>query len=108
MSGVAPLRGTLARVGVERIVTSAKTKKSTPKVALMWSNVDPLARLADEHRSQGALALSLWTDTRFVFTTEAGRAKKLSDVGIHRLGHSVATGMMDGGEPPVPIPRPCV
>ena len=112
--GVATVRGTLARVGGKLVTTSPKTKKSARKVVLVPAVVEMLARLADQQEREKVHASNLWTDTGFVFTTETGRpvdprnvfrtmqtaAKRanITGIGVHTLRHSVATGMMDGGE----------
>ena len=114
VSGVASVRGTLARVGGKLVVTTTKTKGSTRKVVLVPAVVDMLARLADKREQERDRAGNMWTDTGFVFTTETGqpvdprnvfrtmqaaaKKAKLTDIGIHTLRHSVATGMMDSGE----------
>jgi integrase len=114
VSGVASVRGTLARVGGKLVVTTTKTKGSTRKVVLVPAVVDMLARLADKRDREREHAGNLWTDTGFVFTTETGqpvdprnvfrtmqaaaKKAKIEGIGIHTLRHSVATGMMDSGE----------
>jgi integrase len=114
VSGVASVRGTLARIGGKLVVTTTKTKGSTRKVVLVPAVVDMLARLADKRDQEREHAGNLWTDTGFVFTTETGqpvdprnvfrtmqvaaKKAKIEGVGIHTLRHSVATGMMDSGE----------
>jgi len=114
ISGVATVRGTLARVKGKLVVTSPKTKKSTRKVVLVPEVVNMLARLADVQETEKKKARNEWASTGFVFTTETGKAvdprnvfrtmqaaakkAKLTDIGIHTLRHSVATGMMDSGE----------
>jgi integrase len=107
------VRGTLARVGGELIVTETKTTKSRRTIELAPEVVDLLARHKDTQEAEARRAANKWSDTDFVFTTETGNpvdgrnlfrtmqaaASKagIKDVGIHTLRHSMASALMDAG-----------
>lgn len=108
------IRGTLARIEGELVVTDAKTERSRRILELAPGVIDLLARHKDSQAQEAALAADMWENTGFVFTTEFGRpvdprnvlrtlksaAKKAKIEGacVHTLRHSWASAMMDGGE----------
>lgn len=110
------VRGTLARIGGELVVTAPKTRKSVRSVHM----TDTAERLLRSQRVQQAeerlRAGSVWAaGSAYVFTTETGqpcdprnalRALKvaadragLSGVGLHTLRHSAASVMLTNGVP---------
>jgi integrase len=109
------VRGTLARVDGDLIVTSVKTAKSKRSISVS----DETGRLLKEirkHQLEDQLkAGSQWHQSGYVFTTEDGqpcdprnalRALKsaatktgMTGVGLHTLRHSAATAMLTGGVP---------
>ncbi|MEY9853834.1 integrase [Leifsonia sp. EB41] len=110
------VRGTLARVGSELLVTEPKTEKSR-RTVYMTDASERVLRAARLEQSEGRLRLgSAWVQTGFVFTTEVGtprdprnllRSLKLAakkaglptTVGLHTLRHSAASTMLAGGVP---------
>ena len=113
VDGTLEVRGTLARVDGELVVTPPKTKKSRRTIALDARLVDLLAAHKDIQEAEAERAANLWEDTGYVFTTEFGRpvdprdffrtmqtaAKraKVAGVGIHTLRHSMASAAMAAG-----------
>lgn len=113
VEGKLEIRGTLARVAGELVVTSPKTKKSRRTIALDSRLVDLLAQHKDAQEAEAERAANLWAGSGYVFTTEFGRpvdprdffrsmqtaAKraKVAGVGIHTLRHSMASAAMANG-----------
>jgi integrase len=109
------VRGTLARVDGDLIVTSTKTAKSKRSIPVS----DGTDRLLKDIRKQQVRdqlkAGSQWHQSGYVFTTEDGRpcdprnalralksaATKagMTGVGLHTLRHSAATAMLTNGVP---------
>jgi integrase len=109
------VRGTLARVDGDLIVTSTKTAKSKRSIPVS----DGTDRLFKDIRKQQVRdqlkAGSQWHQSGYVFTTEDGRpcdprnalralksaATKtgMTGVGLHTLRHSAATAMLTNGVP---------
>jgi integrase len=109
------VRGTLARVDGDLIVTSTKTAKSKRSIPVS----DGTDRLLKDIRKQQVRdqlkAGSQWHQSGYVFTTEDGqpcdprnalRALKsaatktgMTGVGLHTLRHSAATAMLTNGVP---------
>ena len=109
------VRGTLARVDGDLIVTSTKTAKSKRSIPVS----DGTDRLLKDIRKQQVRdqlkAGSQWHQSGYVFTTEDGqpcdprnalRALKsaatktgMTGVGLHALRHSAATAMLTNGVP---------
>jgi integrase len=105
------VRGTLARVAGELVVTETKTPRDPPL---------PAAELPRDVRANQRIerlrAGSMWQPTPYVFTTELGercdppnalralkaaakRAGLPSSVGLHTLRHSAASVMLSAGVP---------
>lgn len=107
------VRGTLARVNGELIVTAPKTARSRRTLPLSRSVVTLLEAQRTEQAEDRLRAANIWDEYGFVFTTETGRpidpsnilreikraARKagLSSVTVHTLRHSAATVMLEGG-----------
>ncbi len=112
-AGTLRIRGTLARVGGELVVTEPKTAKSRRTLPLSPAAVARLKWQRAVRTRERQRAANAWHETGFVFTTETGRpvdgrdlyrtiqaaAKKakLSGIGIHTLRHSAATAMLENG-----------
>ena len=108
------IRGTLARVDGELIVTDTKTEKSRRTIELAPEVIDLLARHKDVQAREAKAAANMWEKTGFVFATAFGRpvdprniyrtlqvaAKKakIEGAGVHTLRHSWASAMMESGE----------
>ena len=127
VDGIVRVRGTLARVDGELVVTTTKTKKSNRDYPLAPGVVDILARHKDEQEAEakalkgvvvelfGGKIKTVYEKTGHVFTTETGqpvdgravlrtmhaaaKKAKLDGVCIHTLRHSWASAMVNGGEP---------
>lgn len=113
--GLLRVRGTLARVDGELVVTDTKTEKSKRPVPLSPDAVEILRKVRHRQRREQLAAGSQWVRTPFVFTTEFGepcdprnalRALKvaaeragLPGVGLHTLRHSAASVMLSNGVP---------
>ena len=110
------VRGTLARVDGELLVTETKTAKSRRVVPLSPTAENLLRDVRTRQRAERLLAGSMWQQTPYVFTTEFGqpsdprnalralkvaakRAKLPSTVGLHTLRHSAASVMLSAGVP---------
>ncbi|MGB3763727.1 MAG: site-specific integrase [Ornithinimicrobium sp.] len=109
------VRGTLARIDGELVVTPPKSAKSRRTVPLSGTAVAILEQLEQRTASERDRALNLWADSGFVFTTGFGepcdprnalRALKvaadmagLQNVGLHTLRHSAASVMLTNGVP---------
>ena len=109
------VRGTLARLDGDLVVTDTKTAKSN-RVIHMTPTTESILRTAKASQSADRLrAGSIWTQTGYVFTTETGqpcdprnalRALKsaaskaeMPGIGLHTLRHSAASVMLSGGVP---------
>ncbi len=109
------VRGTLARVDGELIVTEPKTEKSKRVIHLSPASERVLKAVRLRQKEDRLQAGSAWVPTSYVFTTEAGepcdprnalRALKvaaeranLPGVGLHTLRHSAATVMIENRVP---------
>ncbi len=110
------VRGTLARVDGDLVVTKPKTEKSR-RVIHMSPAPERVFRAVKRRQMEDRLrAGSIWATTDFVFTTETGepcdprnalRAFKAAasnaglprGLGLHTLRHSAATVMLENGVP---------
>jgi integrase len=108
------VRGTLARVDGELVVTETKTAKSRRVVPLSPAAEKVLRDVRTRQRAERLMAGSMWQPTPYVFTTELGcdprnalRALKTaakhtglpSSNGLHTLRHSAASVMLSAGVP---------
>jgi integrase len=109
------VRGTLARVDGDLIVTSTKTAKSRRSIPLSDGAESLLKEIRKQQLMDRLKAGSVWHQTGYVFTTEDGRpcdprnalralksaATKMgmTGVGLHTLRHSAATAMLTNGVP---------
>lgn len=109
------VRGTLARIDGDLVVTAPKTDKSKRVIHLSPASERVLKSVRLRQRSDRLRAGSAWAASPYVFTTEVGepcdprnalRAFKvaagkanLSGVGLHTLRHSAATVMIENGVP---------
>lgn len=109
-AGLLRVRGTLARVDGDLVVTDTKTEKSRRTVPLSPDAVRILRNVAQRQRFERVAAGSKWVRTPFVFTTQLGepcdprnalralkaaaKAAGLSEVGLHTLRHSAASVML--------------
>lgn len=114
-NGVARVRGTLARVGADLVVTAPKSAKSARTIPLGPAAVDELRALKVRQAAERLKAGSAWTDSGYVFTTELGepcdprnalraltvaaKAANLDAIGLHTLRHSAASVMLTNGVP---------
>jgi integrase len=110
------VRGTLARMDGELVVTETKTAKSRRVVPLSPSAEKVLRHVRTRQRAERLMAGSMWQPTPYVFTTELGepcdprnalralktaakRARLPSSIGLHTLRHSAASVMLTAGVP---------
>jgi integrase len=107
------VRGTLARVDGDLIVTSTKTAKSKRSIPVSEATARLLRDIRKQQLKDRLKAGSVWHQTPYVFTTEDGqpcdprnalRALKsaatkagMTGVGLHTLRHSAATVMLTNG-----------
>jgi integrase len=113
IAGTVHVRGTLARIGGELVVTEPKTAKSRRMLALSPGMVDLLALLQDEQDAERDRAANIWQEGGYVFTTPCGtpleprnvlRAlttaaghAKVEGATVHTLRHSAATLWLESG-----------
>ena len=109
------VRGTLARVDGQLVVTAPKTAKSKRTIRLSPAAARILRALKASQTAERLKAGSQWVQTGYVFTTETGRPcdprhalralKVASDraglpgIGLHTLRHSAASVMISNGVP---------
>jgi integrase len=109
------VRGTLARVDGDLIVTSTKTAKSKRSIPVSDGTGALLNEIRKHHLEDQIKAGSQWHQSGYEFTTEDGqpcdprnalRALKaaatkagMTRVGLHTLRHSAATAMLTNGVP---------
>jgi integrase len=110
------VRGTLARVAGELVVTETKTPRSRRVIPLSPAAERLLRDVRANQRVERLRAGSMWQPTPYVFTTELGepcdprnalralkaaakRAGLPSSVGLHTLRHSAASVMLSAGVP---------
>ena len=109
------VRGTLARVDGDLIVTSTKTAKSKRSIPVSEATARLLRDIRKQQLKDRLKAGSVWHQTPYVFTTADGqpcdprnalRALKsaaakagMTGVGLHTLRHSAATVMLTNGVP---------
>ena len=109
------VRGTLARLDGDLIVTEPKSEKSKRVVHLSPASERVLKAVKLRQKEDRLKAGSVWVQTDYIFTTETGepfdprnalRALKaaahkagLSGIGLHTLRHSAATVMIENGVP---------
>jgi len=110
------VRGTLARVDGELVVTETKTAKSRRVVPLSPTAERLLRDVRTRQVAERLRAGSMWQPSPYVFTTELGepcdprnalralkaaakRATLPSTVGLHTLRHSAASVMLSAGVP---------
>jgi integrase len=114
-SGLLRVRGTLARVDGDLVVTATKTAKSRRSIPMSGTVEALLKAVRKQQLADRLKAGSQWHQTGDVFTTEDGqpcdprnalRALKsaaakaeLPGIGLHTLRHSAATAMLTGGVP---------
>ncbi len=114
-NGLLRVRGTLARVDGELVVTATKTKKSRRSIPVSGTVEALLKAVRKQQLADRLKAGSQWHATGYVFTTEDGqpcdprnalRALKsaaakveLPGIGLHTLRHSAATAMLTNGVP---------
>jgi len=112
-AGTLRVKGTLARVEGELVVSEPKTKQSRRTLPLSPALVSLLDRHRRTQAEERLRAGNLWTDTGHVFTTETGTpidprnvlravtsaAEKagIDGVGVHTLRHSAATAWLEAG-----------
>ena len=109
------VRGTLARVDGELVITEPKTAKARRSVHVSEASARVLRTVKVAQAEERLRAGSQWTQTGYVFTTETGqpcdprnalralqvaaRRAELPGVGLHTLRHSAASVMLSGGVP---------
>jgi integrase len=110
------VRGTLARLDGELVVTETKTAKSRRVVPLSPTAEKVLRDMRTRQMAERLRAGSMWQPTPYAFTTELGepcdprnalralkaaakRANLPSTVGLHTLRHSAASVMLSAGVP---------
>ncbi len=109
------VRGTLARVDGQLVVTEPKTAKSKRVLHMSPTAATVLQEVRSGQRQEQLRAGSVWAATGYVFTTETGtpcdprnalralkaaaRTAGLPDVGLHTLRHSAASVMLENGIP---------
>jgi integrase len=110
------VRGTLARVDGELVVTETKTAKSRRVIPLSPTAEKVLRDMRTRQMAERLRAGSMWQPTPYAFTTELGepcdprnamralkaaakRANLPSTVGLHTLRHSAASVMLSAGVP---------
>ncbi|CAG7845788.1 Transposase from transposon Tn916 [Pseudoclavibacter triregionum] len=109
------VRGTLARIDGDLVVTDAKTEKSKRFIHMSPAAERVFKEVRLRQKEERLKAGSVWVSTNFVFTTETGEpcdprnalralqaaAKKagLEGIGLHTLRHSAATVMIENGVP---------
>ncbi|MDQ6688816.1 MAG: site-specific integrase [Actinomycetota bacterium] len=109
------VRGTLARMDGELVVTEPKTEKSRRAIHLSPASERVLKVVRLRQKGERLKAGSAWVQTNHIFTTETGapcdprnalRALKLAagnaelpGIGLHTLRHSAATLMIENGVP---------
>jgi len=109
------VRGTLARVDGQLVVTEPKTAKSRRVVPISAAAERILREVRTAQAAERLRAGSIWHRTPYVFTTELGepsdprnalRALKvaarragLPSIGLHTLRHSAASVMLSSGVP---------
>jgi len=110
------VRGTLARVDGELVVTETKTAKSRRVIPLSPTAEKVLRDMRTRQMAERLRAGPLWQPTLYAFTTELGepcdprnalralkaaakRANLPSTVGLHTLRHSAASVMLSAGVP---------
>jgi integrase len=110
------VRGTLARLDGELVVTETKTAKSRRVVPLSPTAEKVLRDMRTRQMAERLRAGAMWQPTPYAFTTELGepcdprnalralkaaakRANLPSTVGLHTLRHSAASVMLSAGVP---------
>jgi integrase len=110
------VRGTLARVDGELVVTETKTAKSRRVIPLSPTAEKVLRDMRTRQMAERLRTGPLWQPTPYAFTTELGercdprnalralkaaakRANLPSTVGLHTLRHSAASVMLSAGVP---------
>ena len=110
------VRGTLARVDGELVVTETKTAKSRRVIPLSPTAEKVLRDMRTKQMAERLRAGAMWQPTPYAFTTELGepcdprnalralkaaakRANLPSMVGLHTLRHSAASVMLSAGVP---------
>lgn len=112
---VVHVRKTLARVDGHLVRTEPKSRKSKRTVPLSTAAVDVLRRVKVRTAEERLKAGNKWTDSGFVFVTEAGEPcdprnalralhaaaerAKLPGVGLHTLRHTAVAVMLTNGVP---------
>jgi integrase len=108
------VRGTLARVGKELVVTEPKTARSRRMLRLSPAMIAVLRAHKAAQNVERIKAANMWHQRDFVFTTEDGQpvdprnalralttaAEKAglpAGVGLHTLRHSAATALLEAG-----------
>lgn len=111
----ARVRGTLARVDGDLVVTATKSERSNRTIPLSEPAAGVLKAVKVRQAAERLRAGSVWTDTGYVFTTELGQpcdprnalralkvaaaAAHLDGIGLHTLRHSAASVMLSAGVP---------
>jgi len=112
---LARVRGTLARVDGDLVVTAPKSERSNRTIPLSDPATAVLKGVKVRQAAERLRAGSVWTDTGHVFTTEFGQpcdprnalralkvaatATGLDGIGLHTLRHSAASVMLSAGVP---------
>lgn len=107
------VRGTLARIGGELVITEPKTDKSRRALPLSPAMLRLLKSQRKAQRLERLRAANIWQESGHVFTTQSGRpveprnlfrsletaASKagLEEVGLHTLRHSATTAWLEAG-----------
>ena len=107
------VRGTLSRVGKQKIVTEPKTEKSRRTLPLSPAMVALLKRHRASQRADQLRAGSEWAASGHVFASQHGtplepravlralasaaKAAGITDANVHTLRHSAATGWIENG-----------
>jgi integrase len=108
------VRGTLARIDGELVVSTPKSAKSRRTIPMTLLAEKALKAAKSRQRTERLRAGSKWAATGYVFTTELGEASDprnalralnaaagkagLEGISIHTLRHSAATMLLTGGE----------
>lgn len=109
------VRGTLARVDGELMVTDAKSERSRRSIPLSAPALAALSSIKKRQAEEQLRAGNLWASTGYVFTTELGEPcdprnalraltsaaarANLNSIGLHTLRHSAASAMISNGVP---------
>ncbi|MCW2497517.1 site-specific integrase [Jatrophihabitans sp.] len=112
-AGTLRVRGTLARINGELVVTETNTQRSRRSIRLSPALVKLLTAHRKTQIGERLRAANQWTEGNFIFTTEAGQPMdprnllralgsaadkaKFSGVSVHTLRHSAASALLEVG-----------